>query len=160
MEKLFIDYPDSERLSLERLSEDKQRMIRRTHEFADSKFDEGDYASAFELYEGLVEHDVSGFSYYRLAYMYHEGMGVEKDLSKADYLFSRAWSLLASADNVANTATTANNLEDPWAQFAMGRMCEMGYHVKEDPQKAEEYYLKAAKLGTPFSSPSSFFPCP
>lgn len=63
---------------MERLSEDKQRAVRRTHEWADSKFDEQDYESAFMLYEGLVEHDPSGFSYYRLALMYLEGLGVPK----------------------------------------------------------------------------------
>lgn len=118
-----------------------------TFRWADEKFDEKDFESAFMLYEGLVEHDLSGFSLYRLALLYHEGLGTERDVSKAEYLFSRAWGLLTSPNNTVNTATTTNNHEDPWAQFAMGKMCEMGYSVPQDRQKAEQYYIRSATLG-------------
>eukprot|EP01127_Copromyxa_protea_P018217 TRINITY_DN567_c0_g2_i1.p1 TRINITY_DN567_c0_g2~~TRINITY_DN567_c0_g2_i1.p1 ORF type:complete len:390 (-),score=52.22 TRINITY_DN567_c0_g2_i1:64-1104(-) len=132
---------------MDRLSEDRQRVVRATHLLADSKFDEGDYESAFMLYEGVHEHDLSGFSFYRLGLMYFKGYGIEADPERAEILFNRAWLMLNKTDNSDGSYTVQNNQEDPCVQFALGNMCELCLHTCADQKKATWHYEQAAKKG-------------
>jgi TPR repeat protein len=132
---------------MERISEDKQRVVRKTHLLADLKFDEKDYGSALMLYESVLEHDLSGFSLYRLGLMLQNGLGVPADLERAEVYFSRAWNTLNSTDNQTVGLLSYNNLEDPCVRFALGSMCELGLHKFADPKDAEQHYLFAANKG-------------
>lgn len=130
---------------MERISEDKQRVVRKTHVIGDLKFDEKDYEAALMLYESVLEHDISGFSLYRLGVMNHNGWGVQQDREKAEIYFNRAWSMLNSTE--INAGMLLDNQEDPCVRFALGNMCELGLHKFANPKDAEQHYLFAANKG-------------
>ena len=88
-----------------------------------------DYPRAIACYqEGAAKGN--GEAYLLLGYMYLEGVGVSKDITKAKELL-----LQAEAKNVAR------------AVYSLGAMQEKGVGQKPDFPAAVEYYRKAANLG-------------
>lgn len=69
-------------------------------------------------------------SMYNVAHCYEEGMGVEKDLGKALYWYTRA------AD-----------LGNCYAQNSLGYMYEEGLGVEQDEEMAVGWYVKSADQG-------------
>ena len=92
-------------------------------------FEKGQYAECFAGHLPLAEQEYP-LAECQVGYFYMEGLGTEKDLSKAFY-----W--------------TARGAEhgDRDAQFNLGRFYEDGTGTEPDMEKAKHWYEKAALQG-------------
>ena len=79
-------------------------------------------------------------AYWRIAYAYQTGKGVEKDLDKADRLYLEA----------IETMKKLAEANDPEALGNLGSMYSNGSGVTKNEKIAFEYYLKSAELGYTF----------
>ncbi|WP_187858533.1 sel1 repeat family protein [Helicobacter pylori] len=92
-------------------------------------YEEQDFEKAIALYKKACDLEVGG-GCFNLGALYHNGQGVEKNLTKADQFYSKACNL--------KEGLGCNNLGD---------LYQKGEGVKQDSKKAAALFEKACKLG-------------
>lgn len=95
----------------------------------DTYLTEEDYTSALDCYLKAV-YRRSPYAYYRLGWLYKEGLGIEKDLQKALEYYQKAV-----------------DMQYPAALADLGLMYKEGNLVEKDSEKALQFLTKAADKG-------------
>ena len=122
-------------------------------------FDKKDYATAFEELNPLAkEGDPDAMN--MVGQMYQNGWGIDQDVKKARRFYNRGASkghmdsvnslrALKDADYKIELTTVEPSAEagDATAQNRLGEMAEFGFGMARNPDKAIEWYLKAADQG-------------
>ena len=146
----FYEYQIGRIYSLETENQDKEKAIEWFENSADNgnKFamfslaniyyygngTDVDYFKAFDYYKQSAEKGCV-HSYYRLGYMYRNGMGCVKNTKESDVWFAKMISIYSSDPKMQNGFNC----------YRLGRMHEKGWGTKVDFEKAKEYYLIASK---------------
>ena len=93
-----------------------------------------DYFKAFNYYKESADKGCT-HSYYRLGYMFRNGMGCVKNTRESDVWFAKMISLY-SGDK---------KLQNGFNCYRLGQLYEKGWGTEIDFEKAKEYYLIASK---------------
>jgi TPR repeat protein len=123
-------------------------------------FDKKDYATAFEELKSFAK-EGNPDAMNMVGQMYENGWGVDKDIEKARRFYNRGASLghmdsvnslrsLKNEEYKVELTTVQPSAEagNPEAQNRLGEMAEFGYGMPRNPDKAIEWYLKAADQGS------------
>ena len=97
---------------------------------------EQSFEKAFSLYGKSAEAG-NAYAAYELAKMYRDGIGTAKDLTQADINFRDAYA--------GFTAMEARSGDDR-LQYRLGQMCRDGVGTDVNPELAEDYFARSAKL--------------
>ena len=95
---------------------------------------EVDYFKAFNYYKESADKGCT-HSYYRLGYMFRNGMGCVKNTKESDVWFAKMISLYSSD----------KKLQNGFNCYRLGQLYEKGWGTEIDFEKAKEYYLIASK---------------
>ena len=93
-----------------------------------------DYFKAFNYYKESADKGCT-HSYYRLGYMFRNGMGCVKNTKESDAWFAKMISLYSSD----------KKLQNGFNCYRLGQLYEKGWGTEIDFDKAKEYYLIASK---------------
>ena len=93
-----------------------------------------DYFKAFNYYKESADKGCT-HSYYRLGYMFRNGMGCVKNTKESDVWFAKMISLYSSD----------KKLQNGFNCYRLGQLYEKGWGTEIDFEKAKEYYLIASK---------------
>lgn len=93
-----------------------------------------DYFKAFNYYKESADKGCT-HSYYRLGYMFRNGMGCVKNTKESDVWFAKMISLYSSD----------KKLQNGFNCYRLGQLYEKGWGSEIDFDKAKEYYLIASK---------------
>lgn len=129
-------------------------------------FENRNYKDALTLYLRLAETEWGKRYYDRIGWMYEFGMGVEKDIQKAEYWYERSakadcaagyYSLASMRFRAGRTDEVLVLMEQAGARgyapalFHLGQMHRFGKGVPVDRVRAYEYFEKAAAQGHLFA---------
>ena len=103
---------------------------------AENLHNQGRYAEALPLYQGLAEQG-DAYAQHTLGFMYERGQGVAQDNTQAVFLYRKSvvWFRKSAEQGDAD------------AQFRLGIMYEYGRGVAKDEAQAVVWYRKAAEQG-------------
>ena len=93
-----------------------------------------DYFKAFNYYKESADKGCT-HAYYRLGYMFRNGMGCVKNTKESDVWFAKMISLYSSD----------KKLQNGFNCYRLGQLYEKGWGTEIDFDKAKEYYLIASK---------------
>ena len=103
-------------------------------------YEQGDYTVAYENWRPLADRG-SPAAQFNIGHLYHQGLGVERDLNAA-----RKWYLKAATQGDSN------------AQYELGAMHAQGDGIPKDYAAAIDWYRQAAEAGHSKASMKLGFP--
>lgn len=95
---------------------------------------EVDYCKAFDYYKRSAEKGCT-HSYYRIGYMFRNGMGCIKNTKQSDAWFAE----------MLKKYSGNKNMQNGFNCYRLGQLYEKGWGTEIDFDKAKEYYLIASK---------------